>query len=281
MPPAAKNKRLRRTTTIGKTNSEEDNAPGLFGDATIKCKKTTIYSSAYHVMTLASAKQVNRRIGTAKWYRLNKDALVAILVLNQFAEKIQKFFKHVVTIGDNTCADSNSKVCPISLVPMSDIPYRYRFKHCDTWFNREFLAQHMRRTSDFINPVTRVEFHEEDVLKIDPCLIKQFRNRKELRAGLAEDMAMVQSVENELEDVFKTMVEAAQEIPSRMEFRQVFDNLAEDFQECLDDLIELDRGRSSLVLKSLPDIISGDPTRPMHMSKKRERILRQFVKDQL
>ena len=280
MPPAAKNKRLRRTTTIGKPNSEEDNAPELFGDATVKCKKTTIYASAYNVMTLASAKQVNRRIGTAKWYRLNKEALVAILVLNQFAEKIQKFFKHVTT-GDKICGDSNSKVCPISLIPMSDIPYRYRFKHCDIWFNREFLAQHMRSTSDFINPVTRMEFHEEDVLKIDPRLIKQFRNRKELRAGLAEDMAMVQSVENELEDVFKTMVEAAQEISSRMEFRHVFDELAEDFQECLDDLIELDCGRSTLVLKSLPDIISGDPTRPIHMSKKRERILKQFVKDQL
>lgn len=252
---------------------------GPFGDATIKCKRTTIYASAYNAMTLVSAKQVNRRIGTAKWYRLNKDALVAILVLNQFAEKIQKFFKHIVTRGDDGC-NGNSNVCPISLLPMSDIPYRHRFKHCDTWFNGELLAQHMRKTSDFINPVTRVEFNEEDVLKIDPCLIKQFRNRKELRAVLAEDMAMVQSVENELEDVFHTMVAAAQEIPSRMEFRIVFDNLSEDFQECHGDLIELDRERSGLVLKSLADIISGDPTRPVRMSRKREGILRHFLKQQ-
>ena len=260
--------------------ADRANLHGPFGDATIKCKRTTTYASAYNAMTLVSAKQVNRRIGTAKWYRLNKDALVAILVLNQFAEKIQTFFKHIVTRGDDDGGDRNSKVCPISLIPMSDIPYRYRFKHCDTWFNREFLAQHMHKTSDFINPVTRVEFHEEDVLKIDPCLIKQFRNRKELRAGLAEDMAMVQSVENELEDVFQTMVEAAQEIPSRMEFRIVFDNLAEDFQECHGDLIELDRERSGLVLKSLPDMISGDPTRPVRMSRKREGILRHFLKQQ-
>jgi len=280
MPPAAKNKKLRRTTGMGKKDRPDTDGPMGFRYAAINCKRTTIYASAYGAMTLVSAKQINRRIGTAKWYRLNKDALVAIVVLNQFAEKIQKFFKYVLTTGDRENDDTDTKVCPISLAPISEIPYRYRFRHSNIWFNKEYLAQHMKKTSDFINPVTRVEFHEEDVLKIDPSLVKQFRKRKQLRADLAEDMAMVQSVEHELEEVFQTMVEAAQEIPTRVEFRIVFDNLAEDFQECHGDLIEVDRDRSVLALKSLADIISGDPTRPVRMSKKREGILRHFLRAQ-
>ena len=264
MPPAAKKKKLRRTKVSGP-----------FTDATTRCKLTHVYSSAYGAMTLASSKQANRRIGTTKWYRLNKDALVAIVVLNHFAAKIQRFFKHVVGNGDDSAT-----LCPISLVPISDIPYRSRFRHCNIWFNKEVLAQHMYKTSDFINPVTRVELHEEDLLDIDPGLITRFRHRKEIRACMAEEMAMVQSFENELEEVFQDMVEAAQLIPSRMEFRSVFDSLAEDFDECYTDLVELDHDRSVLVLRALADTIDGDPTRPVHMSKKRERILRLFLKEQ-
>ncbi|CAM9109581.1 unnamed protein product [Ectocarpus sp. 12 AP-2014] len=272
MPPAAKKKKLRRTTT-----EETFGVSGHFADAAVRCKLTQAFSSVHGATTIARAKLANRRLGTTKWYRLNKEALVAVIVLNHFARKIQRLFKHVVaTKHVLSRGDSDAGRCPISLVPMSDIPRGHRFTHCNIWFNRQVLAQHMYKTNDFINPVTRVEFHEKDVAEIDPGLIDRFRRRKELRACLAEDMAMVQSVENELEEVFQDMVEAAQEIPSRAEFRIVFDNLAGDFQECHADLIELDRDRSVLVLKSLGDIICGDPTQPVHMSKKRERILRKF-----
>jgi hypothetical protein len=135
----------------------------------------------------------------------------------------------------------------------------------------------MSMTSDFVHPVTRVEFCEEDVLKIDPALIKQFRNRKELRSSLANNMEMVQHVENELEEVFQTMVEAAEEIPTRSEFRIVFNNLAEDFHECHGDLANVDHDRALLTLKSLEDAIRGDPNRPVRMSKKRKTILKDFL----
>ncbi|CAM9138536.1 unnamed protein product [Ectocarpus sp. 8 AP-2014] len=230
-------------------------------------------------MTLDSAKQANRRIGTANWYRLNKDALVATIVLNHFAEEIQRFFKHVVASPDKD-DETNTAMCPISLKPMAEIPRGHRFRHGNIWFNKEILAQYMYKTSDFTNPVTRVELHEEDVLKIDPGLINQFKHRREFVACMAEDMAVVQSVENELEEVFQEMVEAAREIRTRMEFRIVFDALAEDFQECHGDLIELDRDRSVLTMKSLGDLVDGDPMRRVHMSKKRERILRDFLKTQ-
>ena len=279
MPQAAKSKRLRRTAKPAvRTPISPDNALTLVEDATIKCKQTREYVRAYNAMTLASAKQANRNIGTRKWYCLNKDALVATLVIHQFAEKIQIFFRDTHD-GDNRCSKKN--ICPISLVPMSEIPHGHRYRHLNTWFDRTFLAKHMSQTSDFSNPVTRVEFREEDILKIDPALMKQYGKRKQLRATLADNMAMVQSVENEMEEVFQTMVEAAEEIRSRREFRIVFDNLAEDFQECHSDLVELDYDRSVLALKSLRDVIRGDPSRPTIMSAKREREIRTFLELQL
>lgn len=274
MPPAAKKKKLKRETTVTPHESNAATVSALLVHATNKCKKTLTYASAYNAMTLTSAKQANKRIGTERWSRLNKDVLVAMIVLNQLAEKIQRFFKYIVP------TDPNTSVCPISYMPISEIPYGHRFRHCNIWFNKKFLAQYMYKTSDFTNPVTRVELYEEDVLKLDPGLIGQFKHRKEISACNAEDMAIVQSVENELEEVFQTMVEAAQEIPTRMEFRLVFDNLAQDFQQCRDDLVELDRDRSVLTMKSLQDVIDGDPTRRIHMSKKRARILRHFLKTQ-
>lgn len=221
---------------------------------------------------------------------MNKDALVATVVLHQLARRIQKCFRNYASPADEDdsgCGGSEqhdglrsgvlTQVCPLSLVPISEIHREDRYVHSNTWFNREFLAQHMSITSDFINPVTRVEFAEEDVLMIDPALVEQFRNRKELRDSLAENMAMVQSVENELEEVFQDMVEAAQEIPSRREFRIVFDDLSEDFQECHNDLMEIDRDRSRLTLKSLASTITGDPAHPVHISRKREAILKNFL----
>lgn len=281
MPPAAKKAKLRRTTGTTNISSTPDES-NLVADAVIRCKRTKEYVDTYNAITLCSAKQINRKIGTTKWYRLNKDDLVGILVLNQFAEKIQKFFRDIVMMNDDCDDDDNNRrVCAISLVPMSEIPHSYRFKHANTWFDRDSLAQHMSITSDFVNPVTRVEFCEEDVLKIDPGLIRQFRDRKELRSSLAEDMAMVQSVENELEEVFQTMVDAAQEKQTRIEFRIVFNSLAEDFEECHGDLVKLDHDRASLTLKSLADVIRGDPNRPVHMSRKRERILKHFLENQV
>lgn len=286
MPPAAKKKKLSRA---GDAASTDDAQTEFFGRATARCKLTAAYTYAYSTMTITSARQANREIGTAKWYRLNKDALVAILVANQLAQKIQNFFRGTVMTKcchggssrdrhpKNASNLNNKRVCPISLVPMSEIDRRHRFVHGNTWFNRDCLAEHMFKTSDFVNPVTRVEFREEDVLELDPRLIWQFKDRKQIRASLAEKMAMVQSVENEMEEVFQNMVEAAEEIPSRREFAIVFNSLSEDFRECHDDLTELDPDRSVLALKSLADVISGDPVRPTIMSRKRERILRDFL----
>ena len=228
---------------------------------------------------MALARRFNRKIGTAKWYVLNKEELVARLVLHRLVRKIQRFVREKITLpaDDGDSEGVKASVCPISLAPMSEISPGLRFTHTNVWYNREVLAQHMFKTSDFINPVTRVEFSEQDVVRIDPRLVPQFRNRRELRSSIAEDLAMVQSVENELEEVFQTMVEAAEEIPSRMEFRVVFDNLSQDFQECHGDLTDLDSDRSNLALKSLYDAIDGDPNNPVRMSKKRRSILRHFL----
>lgn len=292
MPPAAKKKKLSRAGDTSDTTNIHDAQTEFIGRAAARCKLTAAYTDAYSTMTITSARQANRKIGTAKWYRLNKEALVAILVANQLAQKIQNFFRGTVMTkccrSDGSSSDHhpanpnnlNKRVCPISLVPIAEIDYRHRFVHGNTWFNRDCLVEHMFKTGDFANPVTRVEFREEDVLELDPQLIGQFQDRKQIRASLAEKMEMVQSVENEMEEVFQNMVEAAEEIPFRREFTIVFNSLSEDFQQCHDDLAEVDRDRSVLALKSLADVIRGDPVRPTLMSRKRERILRDFLRMQ-
>lgn len=244
--------------------------------AVVRCKRTKAFADAYRVTTLVAAREMNRKLGTPKWYCLGKSNLVAHLVVNRSAETIQRFLRR--RRRRRRQADG---VCPISLVPVSQIPLKRRFRHLNTCFDTKFLALHMVTTSDFANPVTRVEFREEDVRRIDPGLIEHFRNRKRMRASLKEDMAIAASVENEMEDVFHDMVDAAREIPSKMEFRMVFDDLAQDFQQCHADLVEIDRDRSSLALKSLGDFIRGDPgRRAVHMSKKREGMLWHFLKCQ-
>ena len=296
MPPAAKKKKLRHTTSeeSGAAPCEHTGANTLAVEAAVvvRCKQTRAYADAYDSMTLAWARRMNRRLETPKWYLFNKDDLVATLVVHQFAEKIQRFFRDIVVAtgniesNNNTSTDKknvirnkNENMCPISLVPMAEVSPRCRYQHMNTWFDRDVLALHIFKTCDFINPVTRVEFCEKDVLDIDPGLLSQYRNRKETRESIADKMAMIQSVENEMEEVFQTMVEAAEEVPSRREFSLVFSNLAEDFQECYNDFARLDRDRLNLVLKSLGDAIGGDPFRPIIMSRKRERILRSFLLD--
>ncbi|CAM9097494.1 unnamed protein product [Ectocarpus sp. 12 AP-2014] len=305
MPPAAKKKKLKQTTVAGGESR-------VVRDAVTRCKRSGEYAETLRAMTFVTARKINRLIGTPKWYRLNKDALVSLLVIHRCALRIQKFFRMAHELQNGTRAgsgcgsgngsgsggasdssNSNSSkkrkvgdhdraddVCPISLVPMSEIPRNLRFAHANTWFDRGVLAQHMSKTSDFVNPVTRVDFCEEDIMRIDPGLVEQFQNRKELRSAIAHDMAMVQSMENEMEEVFQNMVEAAEVIRSRMEFRLVFDSLSEDFQECHDDLVELDLDRSNLAMKSLYDLITGDPNNPVRMSRKRENILRHFLDSQ-
>ena len=272
MPPAAK-KRKARQAAIARSESV------VVRHALVRCRATRACVETGDAVTLALARRFNRKIGTAKWYILNKEELVARLVLHRLVRKIQRFVREKITLpaDDGDSEGVKASVCPISLAPMSEISPGLRFTHTNVWYNREVLAQHMFKTSDFINPVTRVEFSEQDVVRIDPRLVPQFRNRRELRSSIAEDLAMVQSVENELEEVFQTMVEAAEEIPSRMEFRVVFDNLSQDFQECHGDLTDLDSDRSNLALKSLYDAIDGDPNNPVRMSKKRRSILRHFL----
>lgn len=271
MIPAAKKKKI-----------VQDNTPDSLRDvkhAIDRCKKTNSYISAYKALNINSAKKITRRMGTAKWYRLNKDVLVSIIVINQFAEKIQRFFREAV-VGDERGGDDARYLCPISLVPMSSIPFSRRFKHTNTWFDKSCLVKHILTTSDFTHPVTRVEFGEDDVLKISPGLMHQYRNRKNHRYTLSRTMEMIQHFENELEEVFTTMVEAAEEIATRIEFRIVFNGLSQDFYECYNDLEMIDIDRATLTLRSLEDIIRGDPSRPVLMSKKRQKILKDFLREQ-
>ncbi len=284
MQQAAKKQKLTRTVAGGTGRpASRGGQPGLFPGSISRCKRTRAYVATYRATTLVSLRQMNRRIGTRRWYRMNKDELVSTLVLHHLAEKIQRFFKFYVMVGvdgdsEDESGSGSNKICPISLAPMAEVPQRYRYRHSNCWFDRSVLALHMSKTSDFIHPVTRVEFREEDILRIDPGLIRQYKDREKLRAAVAEDMSMVQTVENEMEEVFQSMVEAAEVVRSRREFTMVFDNLSEEFLECYKDLAKLDHDRSVLALKSLDSSLKGDPNYPTLMSKKREARLRNFLR---
>ncbi|CAM9202775.1 unnamed protein product [Pylaiella littoralis] len=239
-----------------------------------RCKRTRAYSDSYRGMTASSARAWNRRVGNTEWYRWNKDALVATFVLNHLVGRIQRMYRHRADAMRN-------RACPISLVAISDIPVGNRFRHVNSWFDRAVLAQHIHQTSDFFNPVTRVEFREDDVLRIDPKLVDRFRNRKKIRARFTADVALVQTIENELEEIFSCMVNASQQIPSMLEFTVVLDSLMGAFQQCHRDLLRLDDARSGLCLKSLRDFVEGDPNRPVHMPSKRKSILLHFLRSQV
>ncbi|CAN0415196.1 unnamed protein product [Pylaiella littoralis] len=180
----------------------------------------------------------------------------------------------------HSAAAIRNRACPISLVLIVDIPVCERFRNLNTWFDKAVLAQHIHQTSDFSNPVNRVESREDDVLRIDPKLIDNFRNRKKIRACFAADEALVQTIENELEEIFSCMVKAGQQIPLRMELKIVFDSLMKDFQQCHRDLLRLDDARSGLCLKSLGDFADGDPNRPVRMSAKQKSVILHFLHSQ-
>lgn len=148
MPPAAKKKKFKQTTIAGGESK-------VVRDAVTKCKRSREYAETVDAVTFIAARKVNRLIGTPKWYRLNKDALVASLILHRCVLTIQKFFRMSLelkkgkTLSFNGYSNKKRKVdhdhhadnvCPISLVPMSQIPHSLRFAHTNTWFNKGVLA---------------------------------------------------------------------------------------------------------------------------------------------
>lgn len=136
MPPAAKKKKLTQVATETPSAVGSGLGSALVGvshNVILRCRRTSAYADAYSATTLVAAKQANKRIGTTRWYCLNKDALVTILVLNRFAKRIQSFYRGAAMARARFDTDIDiTETCPISLEAVSDISKGLRYMHTNT-----------------------------------------------------------------------------------------------------------------------------------------------------
>lgn len=247
-----------------------------------RTRSTDLYRQYFENTTVKSTRAIVKEMGVVKWYSMKKGQLVSIVVLDIYARRIQRFFR---TRGSNIrervdmFSGLEKEKCPITLELIKDIPISNRYTHSNHWFDRENLAAFLRVSCDFVHPVTRVAFTENDIIDIDPSMLTLFNDRLAVRSAMVSRIEMVQCIENELEDIFKEMIDMAYYTQSRREFdaNLMFSEI--QFEECFKDLLGIDRDRCIVVLKSLPDLINVDSYKGMYLSRKRGKELRTLVKD--
>lgn len=247
-----------------------------------RTRSTDLYRQYFENTTVKSTRVTVKEMGVVKWYSMKKGQLVSIVVLDIYARRIQRFFR---TRGSNIrqrvamFSGLEQEKCPITLELIKDIPMSNRYTHSNHWFDRENLAEFLRVSCDFVHPVTRVAFTENDIIDIDPSMLTLFNDRLAVRSAMVSRIEMVQCIENELEDIFKEMIDMAYYTQSRREFDANLMFSEVQFEECFKDLLGIDRDRCIVVLKSLPDLIDVDSYKGMYLSRKRGKELRTLVKD--
>lgn len=250
--------------------------------ALVNTRDTPLYRRRFYLHTVKSARLGARIIGATKWYTMKKNALISIIVLDDLVRRIQRFFRtRGGSVRDRAAMIDGLKgeMCPITLGPISDLSIQNRYWHSNTWFDREGLVQFLRISCDFIHPVTRVAFTREDVNRIDSSLMVLYDSRLSLRSAMVSQMETIQCVENELEDIFKEMIDMACVTPTRNEFNVIMSYSENKFEECFKDLVRMDKERCILALKSLPDLIEGDAYTRVYISRKRGNELRELVRE--
>lgn len=261
-----------------KRSSEEP----FISKAIVNVRETGEYRHQFNVRKVQPSKKIVREMGTERWYSMKKRDLISLITLDILVKRIQRLFK---TKGGNIKRRNlltnglDEYVCPITLEKINDIPIKDRYLHSNYWFDRKSLSGFMRSTCDFIHPVTRKEFTEYDIINIDPNLILIYKHRDSIRSSIVSQITNVQCIENELESIFKEMIETACLSITRNDFNVDLSFSEAHFRESFNDLKRLDRGRCILVLKSLPDLINGDDYVARHIPKRRRIILNQIVKE--
>lgn len=247
-----------------------------------RARNTGFYRQYFENTTVKSTRTIVRGMGVEKWYSMKKGQLVSIVVIDIYARRIQRFFR---TRGSNVKErlemfnGLEKETCPITLELITDIPLHNRYTHSNHWFDKKSLAEFLRVSYDFVHPVTRVPFTIKDIVDIDPSMLDMFNNRLAVRAAMVSRIEMVQCIENELEDIYKDMIDMAYFTQSRREFDANLMFSEVQFEECFKDLFSIDKDRCIVVLKSLPDLINGDSYDGVYLSRKRGKELRTLVKE--
>ena len=260
-----------------KRKRETEPSTTLISRAMTNAKLTLLYSTEFSTHTVKSARPIARRIGTKNWYSMKKPSLVSLIVLEEMARRIQRFVR---TKGQNVRDRGLEKeFCPITMAPMSSISRRDRFFHSNSWFDRNKLVEFIRMSCDFVHPVTRVEFTREDIKRLDRSLLFLYDKKEETRSSIVSQIETIQCLENELEEIFREMIDMACVTPTRNEFNIIMTYSEFKFEECFKDLARIDRGRCIVVLKSLPGLMDRDRYARALIPKTRAKELKEFINE--
>jgi len=211
-------------------------------------KKTVLYDVMYETHTIKSSILLSKYFQIKGISKFKKADIVATVVTNMFVNRIQKQFHR--SQRKLPCDYNEEDHCLISMEPLYEIPQRNRYTHSNCFFDKEQLALNMYKSSDFLHPITRVEFTIQEVITIDPNLENMFKNRIELQEIQSQNTNLVQNFENEMETLFNSMLAVVSEVSSNRELRITLDYLQDKFSQELENLIILDNDRARIMIKS-------------------------------
>lgn len=231
---------------------------------------TNMYRGVDH-MNLNDSRRICRELGYSMWSSSKRSVLLSVIVIDISTRIIQRTMKSWI--------QNHKNICPISFTPMSQIHPSNRYFHTNTWFDKIQLSEFIESTCDFVHPVTRVEFTEQDVKQIDPELLTLFNSRLSIRGSMRIDMENIQSIENEMEDFFSEIVETAYTTEDFKEFKIVAKHWNDQLAECFWDLLHIDTDRCRLAIKSLYDRIPTGPYSYVYMSYNRKRIMQMMIQE--
>jgi len=242
----------RRSRSIDETHESGNNA--MVQSAMRRSKKHYMYNFMFSQNTVVDLREMVRGYGQKGWYNLKKHNLVVVVVLNMCSSTISHFFRNIVKIARKRAIDeavrSADTVCPISLVPVSELLFPY--VHDKIVFSRDDLVTFFMSSYNFTNPITRREFTETEILRFgSPTLLDVFTNRVHLRIDAVYEIQHFSFLEVELENCIKRMVSMY-----HYHEQDLFDQISVMLENTWKEMLELDKNRTLCVLKSMFDFIN-------------------------
>jgi len=242
----------RRSRSIDDTQESDNNA--MVQSAMRKCKRHYMYSFMFSDNTVVDLKEMVRGYGQKGWYNLKKHNLVVVVVLNMCSSTISHFFHSIIIRSREraieTATKSTDTVCPISLVPVSELSFPY--VHDNIVFSRDDLVSFFMSSYNFTNPITRREFTATEIRRFgSPTLYEVFLDRVNLRIDAVYEIQHFAFLEVELENCVKRMA-------SMFSFQeqQLFEEVSVILENTWREMLRIDRHRTLCVLKSMFDFIN-------------------------
>jgi hypothetical protein len=166
---------------------------------------------------------------------------------------------------NHAAAIRSGRSCPISLDRFSSRDsVRSTFVLDKIAFKTDSITEYVATTGDFVNPVTRVPMKREDVHRLQrqsrTRLVDMFDQRSEMGKQRQDDANMSQYLENEMSQTMENII-GISDLPYRI-FCDFKDDEELRFEEIFQDMLKMDRSRTLAAVKSLKDVINGDPRRP-------------------